>query len=115
MFLFGLLRYFLPVAVAPAPVVFRFNPPPLFVCPVLVPRRRRCLPFPLQVRSRLFPPPHPHRFLPLPLHYLAQVQNMSRCNILRDCILISTNSVFRWLKTPLLSLRLRRGVLPPSI
>ena len=90
---FGLLVYFVPIAVAPAPGVFFFNPPLLLLQPILV-RLRRCrrrLPCPLQVESRLFPPPHPHLCPLLPLRRLTQVQNRSRRNILCDRILPSPN------------------------
>ena len=93
--------------------VFRFNPPPLFLQPILIRlglrRRRR------QVKSRLFPSRHPNLCSPFPLRHLSQVQNHPRCNILCNRILPSPNVVLHQLKPRLLSCRLHQGVLPPSV
>ena len=115
--LFGLLRYFVPVVVAPSPGVFHFNPLPLLLQPTLIRLRhlRRRLPFPHQVKSHLFLPTHPYPCPLLPLRCLAQVQNQSRRNILRDCIMPLLNVGFHWLKSRPLFRRLRQGVLPPYI
>ena len=68
MSLFGLLRYFVPVAVAPALGFFCFNPPTLLLQTVSV--RHHCsqrhLPPPHQVKSRLLPPSHIYLVPPTP-------------------------------------------------
>ena len=115
MYLFGIVCYFLPVAVAPAPGVFHFNPPPLFIHTILIRLCCRYLPCPHQINSCLIPPPHPHLCPPLPFRRLAQLHNRPHRNILHDRIMPSPNVDFFRLKPRLLSRQLRRGVLSPSV
>ena len=96
---------------------FFFNPPLLFLYPILVVHRRRRLHLscPIQVKSYLFPQPHPHPLPPLPLRRLTQVQNWPRRNIMHDRILPSLNVGLHHIKHQLLSRRLHQGVLPSYV
>ena len=96
---------------------FHFNPPHLLLQSILVRLCHRFLhiPFPCQVNSLLFPPPHPHLYLFLPLRRLTEVQKRSRINIRSDLILPFPNVCIHWLKPCLRSCRLLRGVLPLPI
>ena len=97
--------------------VFRFNPPPLILQPILIHLlcRHRPLPLTRQVKSCLLPLPHPHPCTLIPIHHLKKVHKQSCSNIMRDRILPSPNICLHRLKPCLLSCRLWRCVLPLPI